>query len=274
MERELSERLRRAPAESRPSLYAEIYDELFRRLEHHPQRTRGEASARATARGEPEIDGRTRAQLRMAEPFVGPDTRFLEIGAGDGALVRALAPRVHAAFAIEVSRAIAAPIEADPRVELFITGGPEIPLPSGAIDLAYSYQLLEHLHPDDARFHLGEVARVLAPGGAYLVATPNRLSGPHDISRHFDREPSGLHIREYTFGELSALLREAGFRRVTAERVVRGRSISIPEGPIAAAERVLSALPWEARAAVARADWVDRALEIYCLARVPARCGV
>ena len=37
VERELSDRLRAASAEERATLYGEVYDELFRRVEDHPQ---------------------------------------------------------------------------------------------------------------------------------------------------------------------------------------------------------------------------------------------
>jgi hypothetical protein len=40
VERELADALRRAGPHERRSLYATLYDELFRRVPHHPQLTR------------------------------------------------------------------------------------------------------------------------------------------------------------------------------------------------------------------------------------------
>jgi hypothetical protein len=70
------------------------------------------------------------------------------------------------------------------------------------------------------------VGRALKPGGRYLVVTPNRLSGPHDISRAFDDVARGFHLKEYTYGELSRALRQAGFRRVRVFQRLHGRTLS------------------------------------------------
>ncbi len=257
LEKQLAERLRCASPGERPSLYGEVYDELFARVKPHLETDERGASARI------------QAQLRLMWPYLGPGRDFLEVGAGDGALTKAVAPHVGTAYALEVSREIAAHLDADPSVELLVPRGGEIPLADDSIDFAYSYQVVEHLHPDDARAQFRELSRVLRPGGAFLCITPNRLSGPHDISRHFDREATGLHLCEYTLGELSEALREAGFATVSAQRTVRGRAVTIPAAPIAAFERALGRLPWRARARIARSDLVDRALDIYALARMP-----
>lgn len=259
LEKELATRIRSAPPDRRPALYADTYDELFRRLEQHPQCSRGAPEARV------------RAQLRLIEPHIAPRDTFLEIGAGDGSLALAVSRLVGKAYALEVSREIATAFEEDSRVELLFSSGVEIPLPTASVDFAYSYQVVEHLHPDDAMAHFREVARVLAPGGSYLCITPNRLSGPHDISRGFDREASGLHLREYTLGEICARMKAAGFAKPHAERLLRGRVVALPPAPVVLAERCLGALPYAARSRIARRDWVDRALDIYALARKPAQ---
>jgi hypothetical protein len=49
-----------------------------------------------------------------------------------------------------------------------------------------------------------------------VVVTPNRLLGPHDISRHFDDVATGLHLREYSVTEAARLLRRAGFAHIVA----------------------------------------------------------
>ncbi len=253
LERELADRLKRASRSERPDLYPAVYEELLRRLAHHPQRTRCPRRPAVTA------------QLRVLRPFLSPSCRFLEIGAGDCALALSVAPHVGEVHAVEVSSEVTKGFDATANLTLHHTRGIDIPLPDGSIDLAYSYQLMEHLHPEDAFEQLRELARVLTPGGAYLCVTPNRLSGPHDISRYFERVASGLHLHEYTVGELAELFAEAGFSKFSVRRVVRSRSVSIPAGPIAAFERLLEPLPWPLRSRVARAEPIARALEIFAL---------
>jgi hypothetical protein len=104
---------------------------------------------------------------------------------------------------------------------------------------------MEHLHPDDALDQLRNVWAALAPGGAYLCITPNRLSGPWDVSRGFDDVATGLHLREYTTGELGRHFAAAGFSRVHAFLSYHGRVLSplLPIQPVAAVERGLEHLP-------------------------------
>ena len=61
---------------------------------------------------------------------------------------------------------------------------------------------------------LKNIYQALAPGGSYLCFTPNRLSGPHDISKYFDEVATGFHLREYTNTELVAIFKKTGFSEI------------------------------------------------------------
>jgi SAM-dependent methyltransferase len=50
--------------------------------------------------------------------------------------------------------------------------GPRFPFPDASFDACVSNYVVEHV--PDAAAHLGEVARILSPGGAYVFRTPNR----------------------------------------------------------------------------------------------------
>jgi SAM-dependent methyltransferase len=103
---------------------------------------------------------------------------------------------------------------------------------------------MEHLHIEDAEPQLREIYRVLKPGGQYLCTTPNRVSGPHDISVYFDEIPRGFHMREYDYGSLRSLLLGAGFRRVRFPVVVRGLPLATPSySALRWVERVLETMP-------------------------------
>src|SRR5581483_7134702 len=62
----------------------------------------------------------------------------------------------------------------------------------------------------------------------YICVTPNRLSGPHDVSRNFDTVATGFHLKDYTIGELAALFQQVGFRRVNAFVSMRGQMLLPP----------------------------------------------
>ncbi len=216
IERELADRIRSAPRDRRAAVTLQAYDELFRRVPWHVGHL-GSAESRA-------IDDASYAIfLRLA----GSGHDILEIGCGGSNHLRQLAPRNRRCVGIDISAEVLGR-EADlpPNVELRIADAVDLSLfADESFDFVFSKQLIEHIHPDDIRAHLGEVRRVLRTGGRYAFETPSAITGPHDVSRHFDAEPTGFHLQEYSFRTILPLLRAAGFGRVSSplfrERAVR-----------------------------------------------------
>lgn len=217
VERSLASRLRHAGRDERLAIYGSVYSELFDRIVDHPQ-TRENAEIRAA-----QIENQL-GTIRNMFPKIGD---FLEIGAGDAHLACSIAPQARHVVAVDVTDALF-PCEIPSNVQKLLSDGIHIDLADATIDLAYSYQVLEHLHPEDARAHLREVWRVLRPGGAYYCVTPNRYSGPHDISVYFASTPQGFHLREYSYGELADEMRGAGFCSCEPRLVRRTSSTRVP----------------------------------------------
>jgi hypothetical protein len=122
---------------------------------------------------------------------------------------------VRKVYAFDVSKEItktSVPIPAN--FTLQISDGSRITVPPGSIHLAYSNQLMEHLHPDDVLEHLKNIYDSLTRNGIYICITPNRLSGPYDISCFFDKISTGFHLKEYTASELEAIFKAVGFTKV------------------------------------------------------------
>ncbi|HSL81379.1 MAG TPA: class I SAM-dependent methyltransferase [Thermoanaerobaculia bacterium] len=239
VERELADRLRTAPKARRWRLYGPVYEELFRRLPDQPQLAqKADPAARAVL---------ARLQTLLLTPFLDGVGTFLEVGAGDGSLVFSLASRVPRVYAVEASEVVLEGEGAPPNLQVLRADSERIALPEGSVDLAFSSHFVEHLHPDDLADHLREVRRVLRPGAAYVCVTPSRLLGPHDVSKHFSEVPRGLHLVEYTHGELGRALAAAGFARVRVLRGV-GRAPGLwPLLPYAALEAALGLLPSRGR---------------------------
>jgi SAM-dependent methyltransferase len=241
IERELADRLRRSNAEERKTLYGQVYDELTRRAPQQEMAVRSRDTAARVAFGQ--------FQLGPLRAMLTPATHLLEIGAGDCALSLAAAPFVKHVLAIDVSDANVV-VENPPANFLFKRfDGFTIPVADASVDLAYSRDVIEHLHPDDAMGHLREVHRVLKPGGKYVCITPNRLGGPWDISRYFDETPRGFHMREYTNDDLTSVFKQAGYTHTHIFLSSGARRLG-PLMPVALAsvfERLIEPLPRKAR---------------------------
>jgi ubiquinone/menaquinone biosynthesis C-methylase UbiE len=236
VERELASRLRHAPTEKRRRLYGPTYDELFRRISDHPMLVR-KVDSTATARA-------ISWQFRLIRRFLTPDATFLEVGPGDCALSFAVAKQVRHVYAVDVSEVISSARTTPENFNLVLSDGVSIPVPPGCVTVAYSNQLMEHLHPDDAQEQLRNIWRSLAPGGVYFCITPSSLSGPHDVSRDFERVAAGFHLKEYTCAELNEVFREVGFSKVRAVLSVKGRSVLAPVWVVSLVESLVRRLPY------------------------------
>ena len=252
VEKELALRLRNAPQAERATLYRSVYDELFQRVPHHPQLSR---------KFEPEVVERlVNEKLVLLRRFLNRDTVFMELGPGDCRLALKIAESVRTVYAVDVSAEITKDVVSPANFSLKLSRGTDIPVPRETVTVAYSYQLMEHIHPEDAREQLRNVYEALAPGGIYVCITPNRLAGPHDISRYFDREATGFHLKEYTVGELGDLFRTVGFRKVTLSAGGAGHFAEWPLLPVTALESVVDLLPWRMRRVVANAPLIRNVL--------------
>ena len=250
VERELADRVRNAPDwEARRAVFGHMYDDLFERIPDHPRRAAHRADTQAR-------EDHIRWNLAQLKPYLEPGMTFLEVGAGDCALSARIAKEARQVYAVDISDQAQGQLPAN--LALVITDGRSIDVPPGSVDLAFSDQLMEHLHPDDAIEQLRNIHRALKPGGVYLCVTPNRVYGPSDISAFFDDEPRGFHLKEYTLPEILAIFRRAGFSRSHVYMGARGYFLRCPAFCVRAVEKTLLSLPasWRRRLAdskVARA---------------------
>lgn len=252
LEKRLATRLRNSSRLERRTLYKEVYDELYASLPHHPRHSRVESPEKAQAH----VD----SQLRLVQRFLHADATFLEIGAGDGSLARTVALSTRYALALEVSARTAIPASA--KASLVLYDGFDMPVRDGSVDLAFSNAVMEHLHPEDAYLQLCAVAKALKAGGRYVFYTPHRFMGPGDVSKYFDKEPTGFHLKEYTFRELRYLLKQAGFTAVAGLVWFRGSYRSVPLVLLIINELVLSLLPYNLRNRLAWNRFMQRLVQI------------
>ncbi|MEA3076878.1 MAG: hypothetical protein QOF60_1786 [Actinomycetota bacterium] len=130
-----------------------------------------------------------------------------------------------------------------------------LPFKTGSFDLVVCGEILEHLAPTNVVSFLLELARTLRPGGTVVVTTPNLLSLTNRGMMALGRSPFELpiptagetygHIREYSVGDVEALLSAAGFVDVAVRLVPRrrgGEDNSAFVRIVSSVERTLGAL--------------------------------
>lgn len=233
IERPLADQIRNAKSkQDRRPLYQIVYGEYRAQLAAHPELVRRDAQPSHVA-----------MQSALVRPFLRPWSTFVELGAGDGSVAACLAPGVSRSIAFDVTAAIA--VSGPPGYEFREFDGFDLGLEPASVDVVFSNDLVEHLHRDDTLDQMRAVHEVLRDGGRYICVTPNRLWGPHDVSRYFADTPQGFHLCEYTAGELAGTLRAAGFAHVQVLLSWRGRHLTplIPSALATAVERPFSLLP-------------------------------
>ncbi len=104
-------------------------------------------------------------------------------------------------------------------------------IPDASFDLVYSGQSIEHVTRGDADKVLAEVRRVLRPGGALALDTPNGAVCRLQQDEFIDPD----HEVEYTHAEFSDKLERAGFR-IARQHGLNYAGASVASGRFDAAE--------------------------------------
>lgn len=213
LEFEYAKRLRECPAADRRALYDEAYSRVA-------------AAAVDRFKSDDPADRTAGTSVRLVDALsqlVSADDKVLEVGCGRGYTCLGLAPRVASVVGTDVSQPVLQEARdllqshgvtntdirhayADDLTEVF---------PRESFTKAISIDVVEHLHPEDARLHFKQVNEVLKPGGEYIIVMPNRTNGPHDVTKHIypeAAEPLGFHLNESTYGDMTRSLAEAGFQ--------------------------------------------------------------
>lgn len=244
VERELAARLRSSTREERMALFGQLYAELFHRVPDHPRATRLESDELKRLN--------VAAQMRLLREHLHADATLVEFAPGNCWLSKEAAKTAKQVIAVDISDQ-SDPKQTAPKNFRHISyDGTNLDLPDGCASVAYSYQFLEHLHPDDVAPHFQLVHRLLKPGGIYVFDTPHRYSGPHDISREFSDTLDCFHFQEWTCNGMRRLLASHGFPKswiVRFGKMQRSAWFNIGFDTL---EKLLAPLPHKLRRSLAR----------------------
>lgn len=244
VERAIAARLLKADRAERASIYRTMYDELFAKVPDHPRLTRREDPERTAALN--------RSRLSLLGRFIRDSDTVLEFGPGDCRFAYELCDRVANVIGVDISDQRGPDATAPNNFRHVVYDGYNLTIEKKSVDVVLSDQLIEHLHPEDTSLHFQTVREVLRDGGVYVLRTPHRASGPHDVSKYFCDEPGGFHLKEWTYGELAGVLRASGFRSWHSYRAIRSRPLRLPIGCFALLEWLLRAFSTRARRSLAR----------------------
>ncbi|POM25265.1 putative S-adenosylmethionine-dependent methyltransferase [Actinomadura rubteroloni] len=125
----------------------------------------------------------------------------LDIGAGGGAVSRALMSQSWDVTAVDTSPSAVAHCRAI-GVDAYEADARWLPLPSDAFDLVTCFETLSRIEEDDQAAH--ELTRVLRPGGTALITVP------HDMALWSAHDLTLGRVRRYSRDAATLLLTEAG----------------------------------------------------------------
>ena len=115
-----------------------------------------------------------------------PGERTIEIGCGEGRVVRDLDARGHRVVGIDSSSRLLEAARAEhPEGEYVLADATSLPFEDEAFDLAVSYNSLMDI--DDMQAAVREAARVLRPGSRFCIC----VTHPVNDAGRFEREESG-----------------------------------------------------------------------------------
>jgi SAM-dependent methyltransferase len=155
--------------------------------------------------------------------------RVLDAGCGTGYGSAELARSASSVTAIDFSQdAIGYAQEHFQLPNLHYQVGDCLALPEGPFDLIVAFEVIEHLS-EWPQFLL-EVKRALAPGGLFLVSTPNKLYYAESRGQSGDNP---FHVHEFEFAEfqteLHKVFAEAG---MLLQNHVEGVAFANPDNPV------------------------------------------
>jgi len=146
-------------------------------------------------------------RIALRALLAGSGGQLLDLGAGFGRLSDEYAGFGHVTL-VDASQAMVEAarerVGADPRFSVVQADATDIPLPSGSADVVVAVRLILHVKNPDAVF--AEVARVLRPGGLFILEFPNRnhlLARLRHLARRQEWSPGDPDSHEYREGHFS-----------------------------------------------------------------------
>ena len=153
--------------------------------------------------------------------------RVLDIASGEGFGSAMMAERAAFVWGVDIDAQAVAHATKTYRAEnlRFLPGScTAIPLPDASVDVVVSFETIEHHDAHDEM--MKEIRRVLRPGGAVVISSPDKRTYSDERAFH-----NAFHVKELYAEEFAALL-QGNFAHVAifAQRIVYGSAILRQDG--------------------------------------------
>lgn len=244
VEKALAEKLKQSGREERKRIYATMYDELFAQVPDHPRLKRRDNKSFILIAN--------KSKFQIVKEFINTSTIFAEFGSGDCKFATEIAKYTKYTFSIDISDQRDQSGNIPNNFKLIVYDGYNLNLEDNSIDVVFSDQVIEHIHPEDTKLHFQLAYRILKKEGLYIFRTPHLFTGPHDISKYFSYKPEGFHLKEWTYGELIKILRKLKYSKFHGFWYKRGIKIKLPLFYFLLSEKVVGLIPKQYRRFVSK----------------------
>jgi SAM-dependent methyltransferase len=183
-------------------------------------------------------------KLSLLSRFLDKSDVFVEFAPGDCRFAAEVVKHVKYGCGVDISDQRNPADKFPENFKLIVYDGYNLDeIESNSIDIVFSDQLIEHIHPDDTKLHFILIHRILKNGGKYVFRTPHSLTGPHDVSGYFSDEPECFHLKEWTYIELKSMLTDLKYSKFCARWHAKGIDLRMPYTYFVMCEQILGLFP-------------------------------
>lgn len=236
VEKSIAQRLKSANKEGRMDIYPTMYQELFEKVPDHPRLTRKNTEEMSKQAN--------KSKYSVVKRMLKRSSVVVEFAPGDCKFSFEISRFVRHVYGVDISDQRRNNDINPSNFTLIIYNGFELnEIEDNSIDIVFSDQLIEHIHPEDVEYHFQLVKRILKPGGKYIFRTPHRLTGPHDISRYFSDEAECFHLKEWKYQEVKKLVKAIRYSKLDTYWCAKGVMARVPYIYFAVCESMFCFLP-------------------------------
>ena len=236
VEKSIADRIKASNRGERKLIFASMYDELFSKVPDHPRLTR--------RKSEEETRRENKTKYSILRRYLRSSSVVVEFASGDCRFSYEISKYAKFVYGVDISDQRNPNDQNPDNFRLIVYDGYSLPeVESNSCDAIFSYQLIEHLPPEDTVEHFKLAHKILKAEGIYVFQTPHAFSGPHDISGFFCDEPEGFHLKEWTYKGMMSLIKGVGYKSFISRIALPGIDMRVPNKLFIFLEEILRLFP-------------------------------